>query len=65
MVVTTHFGMKMIFRGPASEAEVIQEKTGVPTLAASDGMRISVGEEIQVEMAKRKQRGLNEFLRSG
>jgi len=60
-VVTTHFGMKMIFRGPAREAKMIEEKTGVPTLAASDGMRISVGEEIRVERARRKQRGLDEF----
>ena len=61
MAVATHFGMKMIFRGPASEAEVIEEKTGVPTLAASDGMRISVGEKIRVEAERKKQRGLNEF----
>jgi len=61
MAVTTHFGMKMIFRGPAREAKTIEEKTGVPTLAASDGMRISVGDKIQVEKAKRKQIGLNEF----
>jgi phosphoribosyl 1,2-cyclic phosphodiesterase len=60
-VVTTHFGMKMIFRGPTREAKMIEEKTGVPTLAASDGMRISVGEEIRVERARRKQRGLDEF----
>ncbi len=64
MVVTTHFGMKMIFRGPAREAKMIEEKTGVPTLAASDGMRISVGEKIRVERARRKQRGLNEFAES-
>lgn len=62
MVVATHFGMKMIFRGPAREANLIQEKTGVPTLAASDGMRITVGEEIQVERPRRKQLGLNEFV---
>ena len=61
MVVTTHFGMKMIFRGPARETKMIEEKTGVPTLAASDGMRISVGEKIRVERPRRKQRGLAEF----
>ena len=64
MAVTTHFGMKMIFRGPAREAKMIEDKTGVPTLAASDGMRISVGEKIRVERARRKQRGLNEFAES-
>jgi len=64
MVVTTHFGMKMIFRGPTREAKIIEEKTGVPTLAASDGMRINIGEKIQVEKAKRKQQGLDEFAES-
>jgi phosphoribosyl 1,2-cyclic phosphodiesterase len=64
MAVATHFGMKMIFSGPYSEAKLIEKKTGVPTLAASDGMRIRVGEEIQVERAGRKQRGLEEFLSS-
>jgi len=61
MAVTTHFGMKMIFKGPAREAKTIEEKTGVPTLAASDEMRISIGEKIRVETARRKQLGLNEF----
>jgi phosphoribosyl 1,2-cyclic phosphodiesterase len=64
MVVTTHFGMKMIFRGPARETKMIEEKTGVPTLAASDGLRISIGEKIRVERARRKQRGLGEFVKS-
>jgi phosphoribosyl 1,2-cyclic phosphodiesterase len=61
MAVLTHFGMQMIFKGPANEARLIQEKTGVPTIAASDGMHIIVGEKIQVQ-APRKQRGLNEFV---
>jgi hypothetical protein len=40
MAVLTHFGMQMIFQGPASEAKLIEEKTGTPTVAAVDGMRI-------------------------
>jgi len=63
MAVLTHFGMKMIFKGPASEAKIIQQKTGVPTAAASDGMHILVGEEITLHTT-RKQRGLNEFVSS-
>ncbi len=37
----THFGMKMLpsFR---REAQYIQEKTGVKTIAARDGMRYSI-----------------------
>jgi len=65
MAVATHFGMRMIFSGPYREAKLIEKKTGVPTLAASDGMRIRVGEEIRVERTGRKQRGLEKFLRSG
>jgi len=61
MTVLTHFGMQMIFRGPANEARLIQEKTGIPTIAASDGMHILVNEKIQVQ-TPRKQRGLNEFV---
>jgi len=61
MVVTTHFGMKMIFKGPTHEARMIEEKTGVPTLAASDGMRISVEDRIHVERARKKQLRLNRF----
>jgi phosphoribosyl 1,2-cyclic phosphodiesterase len=65
MVVATHFGMKMIFSGPNRQVKLIQEKTGVPTLAASDGMRLRVGEKIRVERIRRKQRDLEEFLKRG
>ena len=65
MVVATHFGMKMIFSGPNRQVKLIKEKTGVPTLAASDGMRLRVGEKIQVERTRRKQRDLEEFLKRG
>jgi len=60
MAVLTHFGMQMIFKGPANEAKLIQEKTGTQTVAASDGMRVLVGEKISVQ-APRRQRGLDEF----
>ncbi len=57
MAVATHFGMKMIFSGPRREVRLIEEKTGVPTLAAFDGMRLRIGEKIQVQRTKKKQRG--------
>ena len=61
--VLTHFGMQMIFKGPAKEAKLIEEKTGVPTVAATDGMRISFGETITVQTKSMKtQQGLNTFL---
>jgi phosphoribosyl 1,2-cyclic phosphodiesterase len=62
MAVLTHFGMKMIFKGPASEAEFIQRKTGVPTIAATDGMRMRIGEKIQAQRIKKALKGLDAFL---
>ncbi len=57
----THLGMQMIFRGPAREAKIIEEKTGTPTAAATDGMRLIFGEKIEVQTAKPKQ-GLDKFF---
>ena len=48
MAVATHFGMKMLFSGPNREIKLIEEKTGVPTVAAFDGMKLSVGKEITI-----------------
>ncbi len=64
MVVLTNFGMQMIFRGPDHEAKLVEEKTGVPTVAAKDGMRISLGEKIQVGTFERKQPSLDRFMAS-
>jgi len=58
MVVATHFGMKMIFSGPNRQVRLIEEKTGVHTLAAFDGMHLRVGEKIRVKRTRRKQRVL-------
>ncbi|MEM2567997.1 MAG: MBL fold metallo-hydrolase [Candidatus Bathyarchaeia archaeon] len=61
--VLTHLGMQMIFHGPAREAKLIEEKTGTPTVAATDGMRIIFSEQIQIETKPtRVQRGLNQFI---
>ena len=64
-VVATHFGMKMIFSGPYREARSIEEKTGVRTIPAVDGMCLVVGEEIHAVKGeqKKKQRGLRESHR--
>lgn len=62
--VLTHFGMKMILRGPAEEAEKVENETGVRTVAARDGMELLVDEEIVVyEFGEREGRtGLDMFL---
>jgi ribonuclease BN (tRNA processing enzyme) len=38
--ILSHFGLKMLMRGPNSEAERITEESGIETIAAKDGMRI-------------------------
>ena len=63
MAVATHFGMKMLFSGPTYEVKLIEEKTGVPTVAAFDGMKLRVGEQISVGKTSRNQQGLEEFLK--
>jgi len=62
LVVLTHFGMKMIFRGPAEEVKRVETETGIEAVAAKDGMELWVSEEIMVGK-KRGQAGLNAFLR--
>jgi phosphoribosyl 1,2-cyclic phosphodiesterase len=48
IAIATHFGMKMLFSGPNYEVKLIQEKTGVPTVAAFDGMKLNICERISV-----------------
>jgi len=59
--VITHFGMKMIFRSPRAEAKVMERETGIPIIAAEDGMRIKIEEEIQV-VRGRQAAGLTQYL---
>jgi ribonuclease BN (tRNA processing enzyme) len=44
LAVLTHFGISLIRAGPEKEAARISEKSGVRTIAAKDGMRISPGQ---------------------
>jgi hypothetical protein len=53
----------MLMRGPEKEARLIHEQTKVPTVAARDGMRITLGDSIAVrEGIKADQLGLDNFL---
>jgi len=61
VAVITHFGMRMIFKGPAREAKIIESRTGVPTTAATDGMHITLGEEIRIGRPER-QMDLGKFI---
>ena len=49
MAVATHFGMKMLFSGPAYEVKLIENTTGVPTVAAFDGMKLQVNKKISIK----------------
>jgi phosphoribosyl 1,2-cyclic phosphodiesterase len=61
--VLTHLGMQMLTIGPGKEATLIQERTGVPTVAARDGMRITLRDSIVVrERGREDQPGLGMFL---
>jgi len=60
--VLTHFGMQMIFKGPAREAKLIEKETGVPTIAANDGMQIKFGETIGIQKSKKAKQSLNKFF---
>ena len=61
--VLTHLGMRMLIQGPDKEAKLVQEKTGVPTVAASDGMVIDFAEAVKIQPGKGKpQKDLTGFL---
>lgn len=61
--VLTHLGMQMLMKGPEKEAKIIQEETKVPTVAASDGMLMTLGETITVgERGRKDKSGLDVFL---
>lgn len=61
--VLTHLGMSMLMQGPEKEALLIEERTGVSTIAAVDGMIVNFSETVQIEAARDKsQRNLTSFL---
>lgn len=62
MALITHFGMQMILKGPEKEAELMEKRTGVPTRATFDGMRVVLGKEIILSGKSRKGRDLSSFL---
>jgi ribonuclease BN (tRNA processing enzyme) len=41
-LVMTHLGMKMLREGPARHAERVEKESGVKTIAAKDGLRITL-----------------------
>jgi ribonuclease BN (tRNA processing enzyme) len=52
--VLTHFGMRMLNADPEKEAEFLETETGIPVIAAKDGMKITIGEKIVTEGPRRR-----------
>ncbi|MBT8171695.1 MBL fold metallo-hydrolase [Candidatus Bathyarchaeota archaeon] len=48
MAIATHFGMKMIASGPLYEIKHIERITGIPTIAAFDGMELELNKRISI-----------------
>ena len=44
LAIMTHFGFKMLSENPVNEAKYVQEKSGIRTIAAFDGMRVAIDE---------------------
>ncbi len=53
-VVLTHFGMRMLNADPEAEASFLEECTGVPTVAARDGMQVVLGDNIEVRGSRKR-----------
>jgi len=51
LLLLTHFGYKSLKEGdPGVWAHKITEKTGIPTVAARDGLRVTMGSEFQMQL---------------
>jgi len=63
MVIATHFGMKMLFSGPSHEVKLIENSTGIPVVAAFDGMKMRIGEKVTIGKTGRNQQEIEDFLK--
>ncbi|MFC1486286.1 MBL fold metallo-hydrolase [Thermoproteota archaeon] len=63
IAIATHFGMKMLFSGPNYEVKMIENTTGVPTIAAFDGMKVHVGKRVTVKRSGKKPHQKEEYLK--
>ena len=56
LLLLTHFGYKTLKEGdPGHWASRITERTGVPTVAARDGLRVTMGSDFQMEFLDKQQ----------
>jgi phosphoribosyl 1,2-cyclic phosphodiesterase len=47
--ILTHFGMRMLNAGPEEEAAYLQEETGIPVVAARDGLKAQISDVITLQ----------------
>jgi hypothetical protein len=61
-VVITHFGIKMINADPEKEARYLEKETGIPIIAAIDGMKIKIDEHITFKGPRKKDEERNVII---
>jgi len=52
--ILTHFGWRMLNADPAAEAEYLQEETGIPVIAAVDGMKATLGDQLVIKGPRKR-----------
>jgi phosphoribosyl 1,2-cyclic phosphodiesterase len=60
--VITHFGIKMINADPEKEARYLEKETGIPIIAAIDGMKIKIDEHITFKGPRKKDEERNVII---
>ena len=50
VALLTHFGLRTLRTGPDHEANWIQERTGIETIAAKDGMSVKIENEVRFKI---------------
>jgi len=53
-VVLTHFGMRMLNADPDEEAKFLEDETDVPTIAAKDGIKVTLGDRTEVSGPRKR-----------
>jgi phosphoribosyl 1,2-cyclic phosphodiesterase len=51
--ILTHFGMRMLNADPEKEAVFLENETGIPTIAAKDGMKVEMGRKIEIQSPRK------------
>jgi len=52
--ILTHFGWRMLNADPAAEVEYLQEETGIPVIAAVDGMKATLGDQLVIKGPRKR-----------